>query len=290
VSAAEDELQSIIERQRDEIALLSQELEHTNKGVVALYAELDDNARQLRRALELRSRFLSYMSHEFRTPLASISSIGSLLLNELDGPLTAEQRRQLEFVRGSVSELTDMVDDLLDLAKVDAGRIAISPEWFEMVDLFAALRGMFKPIVDASAVALIFEEPQGIPRIYSDDKKLSQILRNFISNALKFTKQGEVRISAQLLQADTVEFAVADTGVGIAAEQQRMLFTDFVQIDNPMQKRLRGSGLGLSLSKKLAELLGGRIAVDSEPGRGSRFGVVIPTHYRPAREAAEAVQ
>jgi signal transduction histidine kinase len=99
-----------------------------------------------------------------------------------------------------------------------------------------------------------------------------------------------VRISAQLLQADTVEFAVADTGVGIAAEQQRMLFTDFVQIDNPMQKRLRGSGLGLSLSKKLAELLGGRIAVDSEPGRGSRFGVVIPTHYRPAREAAEAVQ
>src|ERR1700722_5979373 len=178
-----------------EISLLQAELDETNKGVVALYAELDDSAAQLREAADLKSRFLSYMSHEFRTPLASITSISDILLTGMDGPLTAEQQRQLKFVQGSVRELTEMVDDLLDLAKVEAGRISISPEWFEMVDLFSALRGMFKPIVGTGNVSLIFEEATEIPQIYSDDKKLSQILRNFISNALKFTTEGEVRVS-----------------------------------------------------------------------------------------------
>ena len=149
-----------------------------------------------------------------------------------------------------------MVDDLLDLAKVDAGRISISPEWFEMVDLFSALRGMFKPIVGSGTVSLIFEETNAIPRIYTDDKKLSQILRNFISNALKFTKEGEVRVSATLVGDGRVEFAVSDTGIGIAKEHLPALFSDFVQIDTRIQKRLRGTGLGLSLAKKFAELLG----------------------------------
>jgi signal transduction histidine kinase len=219
------------------------------------------------------------MSHEFRTPLASITSITAILIDGLDGPLTAEQRRQLQFVRGSVRELTEMVDDLLDLAKVDAGRISISPEWFDMVDLFSALRGMFKPILGSSAVSLIFEETSGIPRIYTDDKKLSQILRNFISNALKFTPEGEVRVGARLISEGTVEFAVSDTGIGIAPDHLPALFSDFVQIDTRIQKRLRGTGLGLSLAKKFAELLGGRVAVSSELGKGSRFSVEIPTQY-----------
>ena len=115
--------------------------------MLALYAELDDKAAALRQALELKSRFLSYMSHEFRTPLTSITSLTNILLSRMDGPLTTEQTRQVEFMRGSVLELTEMVNDLLDLAKVEAGRITISPEWFEMVDLFSALRGIFKPIV-----------------------------------------------------------------------------------------------------------------------------------------------
>ncbi len=130
-----------------ELANLQSELAETNKGVMALYAELDQNAAELRDAADLKSRFLSYMSHEFRTPLASITSITDILLVGMDGPLTPEQQRQLRFVQGSVRELTEMVDDLLDLAKVEAGRISISPEWFEMMDLFSALRGMFRPIV-----------------------------------------------------------------------------------------------------------------------------------------------
>jgi signal transduction histidine kinase len=271
-------------RQRDELAVLEAELAETNKGVLALYSELDENALQLREAADLKGRFLSYMSHEFRTPLASITSITDILLDGLDGPLTAEQERQLQYVRGSVRDLTEMVDDLLDLAKVDAGRISISPEWFEMVDLFSALRGMFRPIVVNGAVSLTFEESGTIPKIYTDDKKLSQILRNFISNALKFTNQGEVRVSASLLREGIVEFAVTDTGIGIAEEHLPALFSDFVQIDTRIQKRLRGTGLGLSLAKKFAALLGGSVAVTSKVGQGSRFSVQIPIQYS-GREA-----
>ncbi len=125
-------------------------------------------------------------------------------------------------------------------------------------------------------MSLIFEEPQDVPRIFTDDKKLSQILRNFISNALKFTPNGEVRVSATLVDGDRVTFCVADTGIGIAAEHIRSLFQDFVQVDAPIQKRLRGTGLGLSLSRKLAMLLGGDVTVESTLGQGSRFSVTIP--------------
>jgi len=275
---AQDFESELAARDADIVALRT-ELDETNRGVLALYAELDDKAAQLRDANELKSRFLSYMSHEFRTPLTSMTSITSILLSRLDGPLTAEQQKQVEFIRGATRELTEMVNDLLDLAKVEAGRITISPEWFEMVDLFSALRGMFKPIVASSTVTLTFDEPQDEIRLFTDDKKVSQILRNFISNALKFTPTGEVRVSARMVDAELVEFAVSDTGIGIAAEHLPNLFADFVQIDVRLQKRLRGSGLGLSLARKFAELLGGHVAVESELGKGSRFSVVLPVRF-----------
>jgi signal transduction histidine kinase len=262
-----------------DVELLRSELLETNRGVVALYAELDDKAEQLRAAVDLKSRFLSYMSHEFRTPLTSITSLTNILLARLDGPLTSEQARQVEFVRSSVLELTEMVDDLLDLARMEAGRITVSPEWFEMVDLFSTLRGMFKPIVASSSVSLKFEESEDITRLYSDDKKLSQILRNYISNALKFTSEGEVTVAAQRIGEAEVEFSVTDTGIGIGAGQLSALFQDFVQIETRQQRRLRGTGLGLSLARQFAGLLGGRVGATSELGKGSRFWVAIPLRY-----------
>jgi signal transduction histidine kinase len=261
---------------RAEAQALRSELDETNQGVLALYAELDTQAEELRQASDLKSRFLSYMSHEFRTPLGSILSIASLLTDEIDGPLSGEQHKQVAFVSGAASELRDMVDDLLDLAKIEAGRITISPAWFDMLDLFSALRGMFRPIVDTSAVDLIFEEPVGLPRLYTDNKKLAQILRNFISNSLKFTQRGEVRVSVRMESEHQVRFAVRDTGIGIPEELHGALFEDFSQIDSPLQKRLRGTGLGLSLCKRFANLLGGNVGVESEPGVGSTFFVVIP--------------
>jgi signal transduction histidine kinase len=271
-----DEQAALIAQLQGEASALREELDETNQGVLALYAELDTQAEQLRQASDLKSRFLSYMSHEFRTPLGSILSITGLLTDELDGPLSPEQHKQVAFVSGAARELSDMVDDLLDLAKIEAGRITISPAWFDMLDLFSALRGMFRPIVDASAVDLIFEEPAGLPRLYTDDKKLAQILRNFISNSLKFTTRGEVRVSAQLENSTHVRFAVSDTGIGIAPELHGALFEDFSQVDSPLQKRLRGTGLGLSLCKRFAELLGGEVGVQSTPGSGSTFFVIIP--------------
>ncbi|MHB0763577.1 sensor histidine kinase [Stutzerimonas sp. NM35] len=260
---------------------LRAELEETNQGVLALYAELDTQAEELRQASDLKSRFLHYMSHEFRTPLGSILSIARLLSDELDGPLSEEQHKQVRFIRSSATELSEMVSDLLDLAKIEAGRVTISPAWFDMLDLFSALRGMFRPIVEGSEVDLIFEEPETVLRLYTDDKKLAQILRNFISNALKFTLQGEVRISAQVIDGSEVRFAVCDTGIGIPQELHKALFEDFSQVDSPLQKRLRGTGLGLSLCKRFADLLGGRVGVESEPGKGSTFFVVIPLALQP---------
>lgn len=270
------DLQAELERRAQQVQALEAELQETNRGVVALYAELDTQAHQLREATELKSRFLAYMSHEFRTPISSVRRLARLLLDGTDGPLTAEQQRQVGFIEATAIEFGEMVDDLLDLAKVEAGRVEISPAWFELVDLFSALRGMFRPVLVNPDVTLVFEEPQCREALFTDDKKLSQILRNYISNALKFTLKGEVRVSAVQNGEETVTFAVADTGIGIAPEFHTAMFQDFTQIDSPIQKRLRGTGLGLSLSKRLAELLGGTVGLESELGVGSTFRVTVP--------------
>jgi signal transduction histidine kinase len=262
-----------------ELAALRDELEETNRGVVALYAELDAQAAELRRATELKSRFLAYTSHQFRTPVVAIHSVARLLIDKVDGPLTDEQEVQVRLIQNAADEFSEMINDLLDLAKVEAGRLDVSPGWFEMVDLFSALRGMFKPLLTNPEVALVFEEPAGVPAIFNDDRKLAQILRNFISNALKFTLNGEIRVSARLADEATVVFSVADTGIGIPAESHHLMFEDFSQVQSPIQKGLRGTGLGLSLSKRLAALLGGSVALQSEPGRGSTFSVILPLQY-----------
>ncbi len=282
-------LQLLLDRER-EIAELNGELAETNKGVVALYAELDDKAQALREASDLKSRFLSYMSHEFRTPLGAIRSLARLLLDRMDGPLSDEQEKQVMLMQRSAIELSEMVDDLLDLAKIEAGRISVSPAWFEMVDLFSTLRGMFKPLLTMSTINLAFEEPREMPRIYTDDKRLSQILRNFISNAIKFTLEGEVRVRARPEGDDAVTFSVTDTGIGIAEEFQATIFQDFVQIDSPLQRKWRGTGLGLSLSKKIAGLLGGSVSMTSQPGAGSTFSVTIPIRFEEVRSAAAPIR
>jgi signal transduction histidine kinase len=280
--------EALLAAARREIDELRSELEETNRGVVALYAELEAQAEQVQRATELKSRFLAYMSHEFRTPVNAIRSLARLLSDEVDGPLTIEQAKQVDFIQSTATEFAEMVDDLLDLAKIEAGRVDISPAWFEMVDLFSALRGMFKSVLINPGVTLVFEEPVGLPKLYTDDRKLSQILRNFIANALKFTTQGEVRVSARRQEDHTVRFSVHDTGIGIEAKYHDAIFDDFSQVDSPVQKRLRGTGLGLSLSKQFAELLGGRVELESELGKGSNFSVIVPLHAAdaPAPEVA----
>src|SRR5437667_360293 len=185
----------------EDLRRLNGELEDTNRGVVALYAELDEKADQLRRADDMKTRFLSNMSHEFRTPLNSIQALTRLLLERSDGGLTSEQTRQVEFIRKAAQDLTELVNDLLDLAKVEAGKIVVRPIEFEAANLFGALRGMLRPLLVNESVALVFEDTSSVPTLFQDEGKVSQILRNFISNALKFTERGEVRVAAPAEEA-----------------------------------------------------------------------------------------
>jgi signal transduction histidine kinase/CheY-like chemotaxis protein len=276
-----------LQRRETDLSDLNRELEDTNRGVVALYAELEEKAEFLGRASEMKSRFLSNMSHEFRTPLNSVTGLTRLLLDRTDGDLTPEQETQVMLIRRAIDNLTELVNDLLDLAKVEAGKVVVRASEFDPVSLFGGLRGMLRPLLTAnSRVELIFDEPAGLPPLCTDESKVSQILRNFISNALKFTEQGEIRVTAKLGENDTVLLSVKDTGIGIALEDQARIFDEFTQIENPHQKRAKGTGLGLPLVKKLAELLGGRVTLHSEPGSGSIFTAIIPRLYQGPAETA----
>ena len=264
-----------------ELAQLNQELDETNRGVVALYAELDDKADFLQRASELKSHFLSNMSHEFRTPLNSILALGQILLDRLDGDLTGEQEKQVRLMRNSAQNLLELVNDLLDLAKVEAGKVTIRPSNFSVNEMFAALRGMLRPmLLQNSSVKLVFEDPEEDIQLYSDEGKVSQILRNFISNALKFTERGEVRVSVRQEHDGTLHFVVTDTGIGIAEEDQERIFQEWTQLEGKLQKGAKGSGLGLPLSRKLAQLLGGNVYVKGRLGLGSTFTAVIPIAFK----------
>jgi len=272
-------LQELREKQ-EELAQLNRELDETNRGVVALYAELNERADFLQQASELKTRFLSNMSHEFRTPLNSIMALGQILLDRLDGDLSMEQERQVRYICNSAKDLTELVNDLLDLAKVEAGKVTLRPSTFSVSSLFAALRGMLRPLLSQnSSVVLTFEDADGIPEIYSDEAKVSQILRNFISNALKFTERGEVRVSAAVGANECVIFSVVDTGIGIAPDDQERIFQEWTQIEGKLQRTVKGTGLGLPLSKKFAQLLGGDVSVQSAPGLGSTFLATIPMNF-----------
>lgn len=270
---------------QDDLVRMNQELEDTNRGVVALYAELDEKADHLRRADHMKTRFLSNMSHEFRTPLSSILALSALLLDRSDGELTSEQDKQVRFVRKAAESLLELVNDLLDLAKIEAGKVDVRPVEFEIKTMFSALRGMLKPLLAGSSVNLLFEEPEDLPILYTDEGKVAQVLRNFISNALKFTERGEIRVTASVdAERRNLTIAVADTGIGIHPHDQARIFEEFSQLDSPIQRKVKGTGLGLPLCKKLALLLGGHVTVESQVGIGSIFTLTIPLYHEKAMD------
>ena len=279
-----------LRKRQEDLATLNRELEDTNRGVVALYAELDDRADYLKRASEMKTSFFSNISHEFKTPLNSIISLSRMLLERIDGDLTPEQAKQVNFISEASRSLSDMINDLLDIAKVEAGKVKVRIKTFALEELFSALKGMLKPLLaDNSSVDLIFEETTSTTSLRTDEGKVSQILRNFISNAIKFTPQGEIRIAARHA-GDNVIFSVTDTGIGIDPEDHERIFEEFVQVENPLQEKYRGTGLGLPLCRNLAALLGGRVWVESELGRGSSFFTEIPIVYKGEAPSALELQ
>lgn len=272
------------ERER-ELSQLNQELKETNRGVMVLYAELQDHALELQQASEMKTRFISGVTHELRTPLNSIVSLAGLLIRRIDGELTTEQEKQVQFIQRSAQNLTEMVNDLLDLAKIEAGKVTPRLSEFTIAEFFAALRGTFRPLAMNENVQLLIEESTILNTLlYTDEGKLAQILRNFISNALKFTEQGTVQVRATLVPNGGVRFSVQDTGIGIADENQELVWQEWGQIETDQRPKHKGSGLGLPLARQLATLLGGTTWLESALGKGSTFYVEIPTAVAPTPE------
>ena len=280
-----------LRERQDDLLRLNHELEDTNRGVVALYAELDEKADHLRRADEMKSRFLSNMSHEFRTPLNSVQALSQLLLDRVDGDLTSEQEKQVSLIAKAAGDLASLVNDLLDLAKIEAGKIDVRPTEFCVANLFSALRGMLRPLLPGESLRLVFDEPPPSLVLVTDEGKISQILRNLISNAIKFTEQGEVRVYAEICgDGRLVRFGVDDTGIGISPEDQVRIFDEFTQVPNHLQNRVKGTGLGLPLCRRLAHLLGGDVQVQSELGVGSKFTATVPMHYVEPSKVSEGAR
>jgi signal transduction histidine kinase/ActR/RegA family two-component response regulator len=275
------DLEAELERLRADRDRLAVELQETNRGVVALYAELEDQAERLRRADELKSRFLSRVSHELRTPINSIVALSRLLADRVDGDLTEGQATQVGYIQAAGSELSDLVNDLLDLARIESGRIEVVRREFLLESVLASLRGMLRPLAKPG-VELHVDVPDGIPAMDTDEGKLTQIVRNFVANALKFTDRGSVTIrAAKAATPDRVRIEVEDTGIGIDAPDLDRIFEEFVQVPGAHQVGVAGTGLGLSVARGLAALLGGEVGAASVPGSGSTFWVELPTAYEP---------
>jgi signal transduction histidine kinase len=253
---------------------LSDELEETNRGVVALYAELDEKSVQLGAASEAKSRFLANVSHELRAPVTAIIGLARLLGDPASEPLSTEQHRQVELIGSSASDLLTLVNDLLDLAKAEAGRV--EPEWsdVDLRALFGQLRGTLRPLATRPEVDFVVEEPP-VPAVRTDEVLLTRVLRNLLTNAIKFTAQGEVRLAMRRVD-DDVEFIVADTGMGIPAELHERIFEEFYQVPGRPAISGKGTGLGLPYARRLVSILGGALRVDSAPGQGSTFAVRLP--------------
>ncbi|HEU0032332.1 MAG TPA: response regulator [Kofleriaceae bacterium] len=280
IHEASRSMHEIVELHR-ELARQKARLEESYRAVRTLHEELAQQADRLRTSVEIKSRVVAAVSHEFRTPLHSILGLSRLLLADSDGPLGEEQRMQIQLIRGSAEELSAMITDMLDLARLDAGNAPVRAQTFELSEFMSAMRGAMLPMVPADAkFDLVFDPAPDVP-LETDRAKLSQIVRNLIANALKFTRQGEVRVTAVIEGAhgEDVRISVRDTGIGIAPEDREKIFEEFVQIESELQRAALGTGLGLPLAKKLAQLLGGRIELASEPGEGSTFSVIVPLEH-----------
>jgi len=259
-------------------AELSQELEQTNRGVVALYAELDEKSERLRLASESKDRFWANVSHELRTPLNSIIGLTRLLAEpDGDSQLEPERLYQVQLIRNSGSTLLALVDDLLDVAKAESGRLRIDPAYVQLPPLLGRLRALVRPMADNSKVSIAVDDQDAPETVLTDELALTGILRNLLSNGIKYTNTGEVRLAVRTAGA-SVEISVADTGIGIKPDQQERVFEEFYQVPGV---RRGGTGLGLPYARRLAELLGGELTLTSRAGHGTT--VVLRLPHGPAR-------
>ncbi|WP_231733310.1 MULTISPECIES: response regulator [Sphingomonadaceae] len=284
------ELQQVeLEQTNSQLEEQAQALEGQRDELSRAAASLQLKARELEQASQYKSDFLANMSHELRTPLNSLLILSKLLGDNADGNLSAEQVKFARTIESSGNDLLTLINDILDLSKIEAGHVEIQATQVSTERLASDLRKMFEPLAQQRGLELDIALADDAPRsIETDRQRLEQVLKNLLSNAIKFTERGSVTLSISSKDDDQIEFAVADTGIGIAPEQRDAIFDAFRQADGTISRKFGGTGLGLSISRELVRLLGGTIRVTSEEGKGSTFIVDVPATYDPATVAPRA--
>lgn len=253
---------------------LSEELEKTNRGVVALYAELDDKTEQLHDAVATKNRFWASISHELRTPVNGIVGLARLLLDPQNGPLDEEQQRQVSLINDTGIALLGMVEELLDMAKAEQGRLEARQGLMETRAMLGQLSALLRPIAEQKGLTLAVDAADAPAVLVTDEVLLTRVLRNLLGNAVKFTVEGEVRLTVRSAP-DHVAFVVTDTGPGIPPAYSERVFEEFYQVPGTSAP---GTGLGLPYARRLTAVLGGELTLDSTLGEGTTVTVRLPTH------------
>jgi len=269
---AEEELRKHREHLAELVKEKTSELEQRSQ-------ELSDTNVRLEEMDQLKSVFLASMSHELRTPLNSIIGYTSLILQGMVGEINQEQREQLTVVKKNANHLLSLINDILDISRIEAGKVELSLEEFSLDDVVREVVETLLPAASEKDLELLTEVPEDIT-LFSDTRRVKQVLVNLVGNAVKFTDQGSVRITARVLGDDNLEIGVIDTGIGIKKEDMYKLFQPFQQMGVSLAMRHKGTGLGLYLTKKLVTILGGDISAKSEYGTGSEFPFTLPLEYR----------
>jgi signal transduction histidine kinase len=240
-----------------------------------LFQEIDDKGRQLEVASKHKSQFLANMSHELRTPLNAILGYTELILDNIYGEAPEKMRTVIERVQTNGKHLLGLINDVLDLSKIEAGQLTLSLSDYSLAELVQGVYVAVEPLASQKSLALTTKVAKGLPPGRGDERRLAQVLLNLVGNAIKFTEQGEVAIEASAANG-AFNVAVRDSGPGIAAADQQKIFEEFQQVDNTSTRQKGGTGLGLAISKRIVEMHGGRILVDSELGKGSIFTIRLP--------------
>ncbi len=262
--------------------LIKEELEKVNKKLqleieehVRVEKELKDANIRLKEVDRLKSVFLSSMSHELKTPLNSIIGFTGIILMGITGEITEEQRNQLSIVKDNANHLLSLIEDILDISRIEAGKVELSSGEFGLNEVISEVVEIISPAINEKKLKLIQEVPEGIT-LFSDKRRIKQVLINLTNNSVKFTDKGSVKIAAKVLKDTMLEIRIADTGIGVKPEDMNKLFQPFQQIETPTGRTHEGTGLGLYLCEKLVTLLGGDISAKSEYGSGSEFVFIIP--------------
>ncbi len=244
-----------------------------------LFAEVKEKNAALERVNHLKSQFLATVTHELRTPLHSIISYGALILEGfVEGELTSEQEEHIQFMVRRAEDLSHLVDDMLDLSKIEADRLEVKAEPLSLEPCLTEVVNQLKPMANNKGLHLTLELEDSLPLVLADGIRLRQIVLNMVSNALKFTEKGGVTIQVKMLSGyDMLRISVVDTGIGISPAALEYIFEAFRQADGSTTRRFGGTGLGLTIAKKLIELQGGEVAVESTVGQGSMFSFTLPT-------------